>query len=118
MLERGDEQARLQPGRTFCVALGATASEIRRLRGEDEGRRFCIYDTALEDDVSHADVCQTRGGGRGEQTTTHRKPACEDLMETGPMTRRLARFCNLEPGFVTLQFRRYVGQDRRTQLAA
>ena len=54
----------------------------------------------------------------GAKETNYRRPAYEDLMATGPMTRRLARFCNLEPEFVTTQFKRYVERDQLGALAA
>ncbi|MCK5538974.1 MAG: hypothetical protein KAI79_19275 [Bacteroidales bacterium] len=48
-----------EAGRTKRDYLGyvkVTTEEIRQLTG-DEKRLFCVYDTAKEDEISHADVC-------------------------------------------------------------
>lgn len=47
-------------GRVQFVPLIAVAdaASIRALRAEDGSRLFCMYDTATEDERSHADVCQ------------------------------------------------------------
>lgn len=71
---------------------------------------FAVLELMIEDGRDYVRL--------GEKDRPERREAYDDLMATGPMTCRLARFCNLEPGFVTLQFRRYVGQDRRLGLAA
>lgn len=42
----------------YYKVVTARCSDIRTLIGEDERRQFYVYDTALEGDKSHADVCQ------------------------------------------------------------
>lgn len=42
----------------YLTFVGARCGDIRNLLG-DEGRRlFCIYDTAIEGNCAHADICQ------------------------------------------------------------
>ena len=43
----------------FYRVVTARCSDVRRLAGEDGKRLFCVYDTAFEEDRSHADICQT-----------------------------------------------------------
>ena len=42
----------------FYRVVTARCGDVRQLFSEDGERLFCIYDTASEEDVSHADVCQ------------------------------------------------------------
>jgi len=46
--ERGD----------FYAVFVARCGDIRRLVSEDGQRLFCVYDTASEENCSHADICQ------------------------------------------------------------
>ena len=41
----------------YCVVT-ARCSAVRGLVDDDGKRLFCVYDTATEDDASHADICQ------------------------------------------------------------
>lgn len=54
----------------------------------------------------------------GESSAGHRRPAYEDLMTGGPQTRRLAKYCCVDPEYVTRAFKRYIAQDRELDLAA
>lgn len=71
--QRGHARAAAQPGRVFECAVGATAADIRALRGPDGCGRFCIYDTAEADDPAHADVCQTRHGNKHTRALLRRE---------------------------------------------
>lgn len=42
----------------FYRVVTARCGDVRRLFSEDGERLFCVYDTASQEDVSHADVCQ------------------------------------------------------------
>ena len=42
----------------FYRVVVARCGDIRRLVSEDGERLFCVYDTAYEEDISHADICQ------------------------------------------------------------
>ena len=42
----------------FYRVVTARCSDIRRLTSKDGERLFCVYDTGVEGDVSHADICQ------------------------------------------------------------
>ena len=42
----------------FYRVVTARCGDVRQLFSEEGERLFCIYDTASEEDVSHADVCQ------------------------------------------------------------
>lgn len=44
----------------FWLVVRAQCSAIRSITQDSGEREFCIYDTALETDMSHADVCQER----------------------------------------------------------
>jgi len=57
--------------RTYQGFVQASASAIRALN--DGQPLFCIFDTAREDDVSHADVCQRYAGRSGRQLKKLRK---------------------------------------------
>lgn len=71
--QRGHARASAKPGRTFEVAVGATAAGICALRGLEDGGRFCIYDTADPSDPGHADVCQTRHGSKHARAQLRRE---------------------------------------------
>lgn len=43
----------------FYRVVTARCGDVRRLVSEDGERLFCVYDTASEEDVSHADICQS-----------------------------------------------------------
>ena len=42
----------------FWRVVSGSCARIRGITGDDGRRLFCVYDTAREDDASHADVCQ------------------------------------------------------------
>ena len=42
----------------FYRVVAARCGDVRQLFSEDGARLFCVYDTASQEDVSHADVCQ------------------------------------------------------------
>lgn len=42
----------------FYRVVTARCGDVRQLLSEDGERLFCVYDTASQEDVSHADVCQ------------------------------------------------------------
>ena len=42
----------------FYRVVTARCSAVRRLVSDDGERLFCVYDTASEEDISHADICQ------------------------------------------------------------
>ena len=42
----------------YWAVLIAKCGDVRNLRAIDNKRQFCVYDTALEEDASHADICQ------------------------------------------------------------
>ena len=42
----------------FYRVVAARCGDVRRLVSEDGERLFCVYDTAYEEDISHADICQ------------------------------------------------------------
>lgn len=69
----GLRQATLKPGRIFEFACGASAVDIRAIRGPEDGGRFCIYDTAETNDTGHADVCQTRHGTKRSRAQLRRE---------------------------------------------
>jgi len=49
------------PDRQYCGFIKASVNKIRKdLEGEN--RVFAVYDTALENDISHADVCMIQQG--------------------------------------------------------
>ena len=43
----------------FYRVVSARCGDVRRLVSEDGKRLFCVYDTAHQEDISHADICQT-----------------------------------------------------------
>ena len=53
---------------------GATFGDIKNLKSQQHSRFYCVYDTALIDDPSHADVCHAdvfpAGSDRLEMATT------------------------------------------------
>ena len=55
-IARDREQGKIRDD--FYRVVTASCGKIREIREEDERRLFCVYDTAREDDASHADVCQ------------------------------------------------------------
>lgn len=71
--QHGQVRAAARPDRTFECAIGAEAGAIRALRGQEDGGRFCIYDTAEADDPGHADVCQTRHGSKHTRAQLRRE---------------------------------------------
>jgi hypothetical protein len=49
------------PSRKYCGVVVANVGDIRSVVDDADGCRcFCVYDTALLDAVSHADVCMIR----------------------------------------------------------
>ncbi|MBP0018952.1 MAG: hypothetical protein J7647_15565 [Cyanobacteria bacterium SBLK] len=48
--------------RTFFGAIFAICSDIRSIKTDDNRRAFCVYDTANQNNVSHADICQAIAG--------------------------------------------------------
>lgn len=49
----------------------ADCESIRELK-EDGNRLFCVYDSALKDDLSHADICQNKHLSKGEDDRKQR----------------------------------------------
>lgn len=53
-----DGLARQQETRNYLGYVAASCADIRGVLWEGS-RAYCIYDTALQDNTAHADVCQT-----------------------------------------------------------
>ena len=49
--------------REYLGSVRARCGDIRGLSA-DEARLFCVYDTAVEDNTAHGDVCQARLEGK------------------------------------------------------
>ena len=54
----------------FYRVVATRCGDVRRLVSEDGKRLFCVYDTAYQEDISHADICQALAPPQG---TPHRK---------------------------------------------
>lgn len=67
LIERGLTKAakdrESKPDRQFYGIALAHCADIRKILSETtQARAFCVFDTALADDISHADVCQIVSG--------------------------------------------------------
>ncbi|MBT3060816.1 MAG: hypothetical protein AB2696_01650 [Candidatus Thiodiazotropha sp.] len=59
--------------REFIGLITANVGNIRAIQSSKQSRQFCIFDTAKQDDQSHADVCQILTGSKGEKSDARRK---------------------------------------------
>lgn len=46
------------PARSICGVANLSVEDIRKIKVGNNARAFCIFDTALESNPAHADVCQ------------------------------------------------------------
>ncbi|PPD56987.1 MAG: hypothetical protein CTY10_01200 [Methylotenera sp.] len=51
-----------KPHRDFVAITSMTASEVRTIKNIEGKLGFAIYDTALEHEISHSDVCHVEKG--------------------------------------------------------
>lgn len=70
---RGVDRAGNSAVRKFECAAGAQVGMVRSLRSADGAGRFCVYDTAEQDEPAHADICQTRHAGKAAQKQLRRE---------------------------------------------
>jgi len=57
--------------RQYLGSVQALCGDIRAL-SEDEARLFCVYDTAVEENTAHGDVCQARLEGKAKDKRTRK----------------------------------------------
>jgi hypothetical protein len=68
-----DKLSESKRDREYLGVVMASAGEIRAIKNPgSDGRAFCIYDTALKNNISHADVCQLLVGNKAKRKEARR----------------------------------------------
>lgn len=98
-----ESAARYPPGRRRGIRLGIHGIGGVPMTLDDVGGELALWNAVL---ALLLDDARAHLAGKADPSGIYRA-ACLDLLNAGPMTRHVARFCLLDPEHVRAQFRRY-----------